>query len=128
MTAPAGSIGAMARDVVGRQLDAYNARDIDAFMACWADDAQIFAWPATLVATGREEIRARHLERFREPDLSARLVSRAAVDDVVVDSEVVVRNLPEGLRTVDVIALYEIANGRIRRAWFKQGSPRPVDG
>lgn len=28
------------QDVVQQQLDAYNARDIDAFMACWADDAQ----------------------------------------------------------------------------------------
>ena len=26
-------------EIVQQQLDAYNARDIDAFMACWADDA-----------------------------------------------------------------------------------------
>jgi hypothetical protein len=31
--------------VVRKQLDAYNARDIEAFMACWADDAEIFEHP-----------------------------------------------------------------------------------
>lgn len=114
-----------AQEVVGRQLEAYNNKDIDGFMACWADDAQIFAWPSTLVATGSKEIRSRHLERFREPDLSAELISRTVVEDLVVDREVVRRNLPEGCRLVDVIAIYQIAEGRIRGAWFKQGSPRP---
>ena len=29
-----------AEAIVARQLDAYNARDIDAFMAAWHDDAE----------------------------------------------------------------------------------------
>ncbi len=110
--------------VVGRQLDAYNARDIEAFMACWADDAQIFEHPATLLAEGAAAIRARHAVRFTEPDLFGRLVARFAVASMVVDREVVTRNLPEGLAEVDVIAIYEVANGRITKAWFKSGLPR----
>lgn len=128
MTGSAGPTCEIARDVVGRQLDAYNNKDIDGFMACWAVDAQISAWPATIIATGWKEIRSRHLERFQEPDLSAQLLSRAAVGDLVVDSELVTRSLPEGPSLIDVIAIYEIEDGKIRRAWFKQGSPRPVDG
>jgi hypothetical protein len=61
---------------VQAQLDAYNARDIDAFMAHWAQDAQVYAFPATLLANGAAEIRARHIERFKEPDLTATLLSR----------------------------------------------------
>ena len=41
------------QDVVQQQLDAYNARDIDAFMACWADDAQYYEHPDTLLPAAR---------------------------------------------------------------------------
>lgn len=112
--------------VAGRQLSAYNARDIDAFMACWHDDAEIFEHPSTLLARGAEAIRARHLARFEEPDLFGRLVSRTSVADVVVDREVVTRNFPDGRGTIDVLAIYEVRGGKIARAWFKSG-PRHID-
>ncbi|MFX7792940.1 nuclear transport factor 2 family protein, partial [Acinetobacter baumannii] len=84
-------------------LGAYNARDIEAFMAFWHDDAQVFAHPATLLAEGADAIRARHVARFQEPDLFGRLVSRMSVGTMVVDREVVTRNFPEGRGQVDVI-------------------------
>ena len=49
--------------IVQRQLDAYNARDIDALMPCFADDAQIFAHPSELLASNARQIRERHLAR-----------------------------------------------------------------
>jgi len=110
-------------DIVRRQLDAYNARDIVAFMSFWADDAEVFSWPNTLVAAGADDIRARHIERLKEPDLFAELISRVAVGGLVVDREVVTRNFPEGLGKLDVVGIYESGDGRIRRAWFKQGIP-----
>jgi hypothetical protein len=108
-------------DIVRQQLDAYNARDIDGFMSCWAEDAEVFAWPAEPVAKGADDIRARHIERFKEPNLHAQLLSRVTVGGLVVDREIVTRNFPEGLGTLDVIGIYELEEGRIRRAWFKQG-------
>ena len=56
--------------VVQAQLDAYNARDIAAFMLHWADDAQYFAHPSQLLASGAAEIRERHSVRFQEPIFS----------------------------------------------------------
>ena len=38
---------------VRMQLDAYNARDIDAFMMWWAEDCRYYAFPDTLLAEGR---------------------------------------------------------------------------
>ncbi len=111
------------KDIVARQLHAYNARDIEAFMAEWAEEAEYFAHPATLLARGKTEIRARHIERFREPDLHGTLLGRVGVADMVVDHEVVTRNFPTGRGKVRVIAIYQIVNGRIARAWFKQGEP-----
>jgi putative hydrolase of HD superfamily len=109
---------------VERQLDAYNARDIDAFMLWWADDCQYYAFPNTLLASSAAEIRARHVERFREPDLYGKLIQRACVGNLVMDHEVVTRNFPEGKGEVDVICLYEVSDGKIAKAWFKLGEPR----
>ncbi|CAB3661166.1 hypothetical protein LMG1866_00557 [Achromobacter ruhlandii] len=112
-------------DVVQRQLDAYNARDIDAFMSAWADDCLYYAFPDTLLASGSAQIRQRHVERFQEPDLHGRLVSRIVNGDMVVDQEVVTRNFADGAGEIDVVAIYEVRDGRIAKAWFKLGQPRP---
>jgi hypothetical protein len=112
-----------AEAVVARQLDAYNARDIDAFMAAWREDAEYFEHPDRLLARGAAEIRIRHKIRFKEPDLHGKLIARFSVDNLVIDREVVTRNFPEGRGTVDVIAIYQVEGDRIARAWFKLGTP-----
>ena len=109
-------------DIAGGQLDAYNAKDIEAFMAFWAEDAEIYAHPDTLLAKGHDDIRARHVARFLEPDLQARLVSRLVLGDRVVDTERVTRNFPEGIGELDVVAIYEFRDDKIARAWFLMGT------
>lgn len=109
---------------VHMQLEAYNARDIDAFMQWWADDCEYYAFPSTLLARGAALIRDRHVARFREPDLFGKLLTRVVVDNVVVDHETVQRNFPEGRGEVDVICIYEVVEGKIARAWFKMGEAR----
>jgi len=109
---------------VQRQLDAYNARDIDAFMQCWAEDCLYYEFPSRLLASGAQEVRHRHVVRFEEPNLFGRLVNRMVVGNVVVDQEVVTRTFPEGAGEIDVIAIYEVEDGKIAKAWFKTGTPR----
>ena len=109
---------------VQKQLEAYNARDIEAFMPWWASDCQYYAFPSTLLAGSAEEIRARHVERFKEPDLYGKLLTRIVVGNVVVDHETVTRNFPDGKGEVDVVCLYEIEAGKIAKAWFKMGERR----
>ncbi len=106
---------------VERQLEAYNARDIEAFMRWWADDCQYYAFPNTLLASNADQIRARHVERFREPDLHGKLIQRACVGNLVMDHEIVTRNFPDGKGEVEVICLYEVSDGKIAKAWFKLG-------
>lgn len=110
---------------VQQQLEAYNARDIDAFMRWWAEDCRYYAFPDQLLASGIDAVRERHVARFQEPNLHGRLVSRITVADVVVDQEVVTRTFPDGPGEVDVVAIYEVEDGKIAKAWFKIGPPRP---
>jgi hypothetical protein len=109
------------QEIVQGQLDAYNARDIGAFMAFWADDARLYEHPSKLLASGASDIRERHVARFAEPNLHGRLINRMVQDGCVIDQELVTRTFPEGPGTIEVIAIYEIRDGRIANAWFVFG-------
>lgn len=110
--------------IVQRQLDAYNARDIEALMATYADDVEHYEFPSVLVAKGADEVRTRLEARLQEPDLYARLLGRTVMGDMVIDHELVTRNFPEGLGSVEMIAIYEVSGDRIARGWFKFGEKR----
>jgi hypothetical protein len=107
--------------VVQAQLDAFNAKDLDALMATYAPDAQQFALHGDLLAQGHEALRARYAIRFAEPDLHARLVSRTSMGNLVVDAEIITRNFPEGVGTLEMLCVYEVSGGRIVRASFAPG-------
>jgi len=111
----------LAVSVVQRQLDAYNARDIDALMATYADDIEHFEFPSTLLVSGAAQVRERLDVRLQEPNLHARLLGRIAMDILVIDHEIVTRDFPEGPGTIELIAMYEVQGEKIVRAWFKFG-------
>lgn len=108
--------------VVQRQLDAYNARDVDALLAIYADDAQLFEHPATLLARGSAALRERFQARFQEPDLHALLLQRMVMGNIVIDHERVTRNFPEGRGEIELVMIYEVAHDRITRAWTIAGA------
>jgi putative hydrolase of HD superfamily len=110
--------------VVQAQLDAYNAKDIDALLATYAPDAEQYVLHGELLARGHEQMRARFLARFAEPDLHARLLSRTVTGNVVADLELIERTFPEGPGTIEMLCLYEVAGGRIRKASFVTGEKR----
>lgn len=111
--------------VVQRQLDAYNARDVDALMAIYADDAQMFEHPATLLAEGSTALRERFAARFHEPNLHARLLKRMVMGSCVVDHERVTRTFAEGPGSVEMVMIYEVRDGRIIKAWAIVGAKTP---
>jgi hypothetical protein len=110
------------KDVVQRQLDAYNARDVEALVATYAEDALQFEHPSTLVASGSAQIRERFVVRSREPNLHARLLNRIAAGNFVVDHEEVTRTFPEGPGKLELLAIYEVRHAKIAKAWFIAGA------
>ncbi len=110
--------------VVQVQLDAYNAKDIDALLATYAPDAEQYVLHGELLARGHEQMRPRFLARFAEPNLHARLLSRTVIGNVVADLELIERTFPEGPGTIEMLCLYEVAEGRIRKASFVTGEKR----
>jgi hypothetical protein len=110
--------------VVQRQLDAYNARDIDALLATYAPDARQYEHPAKLLASGHAEMRKRMAQRFQEPNLHARLLQRVVMGNVVIDHERVTRTFTEGSGSVDMVAIYEVNGGRIESASIQVSNKR----
>ena len=113
-------------DLIQRQLDAYNAHDLDALLVTYAEDAQLFEHPATLLASGHSQLRARFALRFQEPNLHAHLINRIILGRFVVDHERVTRTFPEGPGAIELIVTYEVVDGKIINAWFL-ASPKTLD-
>ena len=102
--------------IVQRQLDAYNARDLEAFLATFAPDAEGFRHPAQPFFSGHAEMRAIYGPVFAGiPDLHSELVARLVLDDHVFDQE---RVTGGGRQTIEAVAIYQVEGGLIRRVWF----------
>jgi len=105
-------------DVVQRQVDAYNARDIDAFLSFYAPDVQLMRLASGEVfASGRDAMRETYAAMFEaSPELDCTIMSRAVSGDMVIDHEFVT-----GMRggpPVRAAAVYEVKDGLIQRVWF----------
>ncbi|WP_419570785.1 nuclear transport factor 2 family protein [Rheinheimera sp.] len=115
-------------ELVQRQLDAYNAKDIDAWLGTYAKDARQFHLHGECFAAGHAQLGERMLLRFQEPDLHARLLNRLVMGHTVVDQELITRNLPEGKAEVGMLCIYEIKDGLIQTASFAMAEPRLLEG
>ena len=108
--------------VIQRQLDAFNAKDLEALLKIYADDAEMYEYPDKLLSRGATALRERFTLRFQEPNLHAALLNRIVMGDTVIDYEKIARTFPEGRGSIEVIMIYEVAAGRIIRASMKAGS------
>jgi imidazolonepropionase-like amidohydrolase len=102
-------------DVVQRQVLAYNARDVEAFVALYAEDTVVErGGDGELVAAGRDALRETYTELFEtSPALHCAVLKRVVSGGVIVDHELV-----SGIRggaPVRATAVYEVEGGLIQK-------------
>ncbi|MFC5474769.1 nuclear transport factor 2 family protein [Paraherbaspirillum soli] len=114
-----------AEEIVQKQLNAYNARDMDAFLATYADEAEIFRFPTTPLAKGKEEMRKNYTVRFSDTILHCIIVKRIVMGNTVVDHERIRVTLPEGPGVMEAIAIYEVHDGKIAKVTLISGKKTP---
>jgi uncharacterized protein (TIGR02246 family) len=103
--------------LIQRQLDAYNAQNLDAYVACYAPDVVVASLNGAVTETGREALRARYAKAFAAfPENRARLVNRMAVGNIVIDHEDVSRG--PGKEQFEILAIYTVKDGLIARVDF----------
>ena len=102
---------------VQRQLEAYNAKDLERFVAEYTEDVQVFRPPQTEPVLSGKKTFAEHYgkNRFTLPSLHAEVVNRIVAGNKVVDHERI-SGLQEGI--VEAIVVYEVVDERIRTVWF----------
>jgi hypothetical protein len=104
-------------EVAQAQLDAYNAHDLDAHVAHFADDVKVADLNGAVTIDGIEAYRARYAKVFADfPENRADLVARIVIGNVVIDHERVFRS--PSTAPFEVAAIYTIVDGKIRRVDF----------
>lgn len=105
-----------AEDVVQEQVNAYNARDIEAFLATYSPEIKIYYHPNTLYCSGLEEIKQRCQSLFESnPDLHVETINRIVMGSFVINREKVT-----GLsnnKIYNAAAVYKVQNGLIQQIW-----------
>lgn len=103
--------------VVQRQLNAYNARNINAFLDTYADDIELYDPSDKLMSKGKETMRKTYEPMFKQvTNLHCQIVNRIKVNNTIVDHE----RVRFGKEIVDAIAVYEVKDGKIVRVRFKE--------
>lgn len=102
--------------LVQRQLEAYNAQNLSAFVATYSDSIEIYRFPNRLTMKGKANLEKSYGELFRKyPKNYAALLGRIVQGNTVIDQEKVTgRGDAESRAT----AIYEVQNGLICRVWF----------
>jgi hypothetical protein len=111
------SIETIAERLAQEQLDAYNNRDIEAFVLPYAEDVKVYNFPDQLLYEGKDEMYGLYGRMFsRTPDLHCKLVNRIVLGNTVIDQEeVTIRKEEPPMRA---IAIYKIKDGKIAEVYF----------
>ncbi|WP_299781613.1 amidohydrolase family protein [uncultured Formosa sp.] len=102
-------------DLAQRQLNAYNFRNIEAFLEPYADDVEVYTFPNTLKYTGKDTMRKIYGEMFKNtPNLHCELEGRIIKGNTVIDKE----RVQFGDKIKEAIAIYHIENNKIQKVYF----------
>ena len=103
-------------DVVQRQLEAYNARDLERFLVNFSDDIVVYRLPAAEPSLAGKAAFAEFYasQRFNLPRLRAELVNRIVLGSKVIDHERIfgVRDAP-----FEMAVAYHVVGDAIERMW-----------
>lgn len=103
-------------DLADQQLAAYNAHNLEAFLAPYADSVEIYDLETNkLRLKGKEAMRKRYAFLATVKTLYCNLINRIVQGNIVVDHEEI---WLEGGRKVYGVAIYEIKGDKIVTVWF----------
>lgn len=100
--------------LVQRQLNAYNSRNMEAFLATYAEDAELLNFPDKLLRKGKEQLRKAYFFFDIARILHCRIVKRITAGNCVIDEEQIVDD--HGTRRGT--AIYQIEKEEIKRVYF----------
>lgn len=104
-------------DLAQRQLNAYNLRNIEAFLEPYDEEVEIYLYPDKFQYKGKETMRKSYAQMFdNTPNLHCELKGRIAQGNIVIDQE----RVQFGSRILEAVAIYHVENGKIKKVYFIQ--------
>lgn len=102
-------------EVVQKQVEAYNSRDIEAFLSFYSEDVKIYTFPNKLNIDGKTAMRESYASFFKNAKvLDCKIVKRIVRNTFVIDEELVKYNEIE----FSGVAIYEVENNKIVKVTF----------
>lgn len=102
--------------LVQRQLNAYNARDIEAFLEPYADDVELYDYKTgKLLSKGKEAMRKDYSFFSGVPELHCEIKARIVQGNVIIDQESVTGF---GSKPLEATAIYHIKDDKISKVYF----------
>ena len=102
--------------LVQQQLNAYNARDVDAFIAAYADDAELYQFPDKLIGKGKDAMRKAYSAIFSSsPNLHCEIKERIIQGNTIIDKEAI---SGIGKNKVEGTSIYQIENNKIKKVYI----------
>ena len=103
--------------IVQRQVNAYNARNIDAFLDTYADAIELYDFHSNSPDKGKETMRKNYGEMFKQtPNLYCEIEKRIVIGNKIIDKE----KVRAGKEIVHAVAVYEVEKGKIKKVTFIQ--------
>lgn len=117
MRAPADFVRHSPEELAQMQLNAYNCGDIEAFLAPYSQDVELYDFPDELTSKGKDKMTPRYADMFKRlPDLHCELVQRDVLGNTVIDHERIT-GIP-GVEPFEAIAIYKIEGEKIAKVYF----------
>jgi len=106
-------------DVVQAQVDAYNAHDIEAFLACYGDGIIVTdLGGGKAPVQGVAALRTMFASLAQQPaDSHVQILQRSVAGAIVVNHERMV-GVPGVQGQPEAVTMYEVRDGRIVKVWF----------
>lgn len=100
--------------VVQKNLDSYNKRDIEGFMSSFSDSITIYNFAdQKMTANGHTEVRKMYKELFElSPNLHSTILNRIVFDNKVIDHESIIGRRCSN-EVIELVLIYEVKKEKI---------------
>ena len=101
---------------VERQIELFNAHDLEGFLALFAEEVEVAEIPGTAAPTGKARLRELYAARFQaNPDLHASAEAQMVSGEFVIQKEKIKGRT--GKEPLVAVTIYQVKAGKIVRMW-----------
>jgi hypothetical protein len=106
-----------AQSIIDRQIEAYNAHDLDRFLRFYAPEAAYLRHSdGAVLFGGQQAMREAYGELFHNhPAVHVAIANRITIGRFVIDLEHITGRTD--IAVMEVVAIYEVADNLIQRVW-----------